>query len=106
MAGILAGVCILFSPTVILNGSVWAQCDSIFTFFCVLGVYYLAKKKDFLGAFYFSLGFCFKIQAMFLLPAIFIILCKRNPFKFFFAPSVISESYGLGLSWEVLIIDD
>ena len=84
MAGLLAGVCILFSPTVILNGSVWAQCDSIFTFFCVLGVYYLAKKKDFLGAFYFSLGFCFKIQAMFLLPAIFIILCKRNPFKIFY----------------------
>ena len=41
----LSWVVILFLPTVILNSSMWAQCDSIYTTFVLLSLYLLLKEK-------------------------------------------------------------
>ena len=61
-------------PTVILNGSMWAQCDSIYGFFCVMAVYYALVGRGRPAMIMFGVAFAFKLQAIFLVPAIIICL--------------------------------
>lgn len=74
------GICLLSFiltcaiPTVILNGSMWAQCDSIYGFFCVMTVYYALCGRGRPAMIMFGLAFAFKLQAIFLAPAIIICL--------------------------------
>lgn len=65
-------------PTVILNGSMWGQCDSIYGFFCLMILYYALCKKGAKAMIMFSLAFAFKLQAMFLIPALIICLFIGN----------------------------
>lgn len=65
-------------PTVILNGSMWGQCDSIYGFFCLMTLYYALCKKGAKAMIMFSLAFAFKLQAMFLIPALIICLFIGN----------------------------
>lgn len=55
-------------PIVILNSAVWGQCDSIYTFFCVLSVLLLLRKRHLLCFIAYGAAFAFKLQAVFLLP--------------------------------------
>lgn len=41
----LAFTLIFISPIVILNSSLWAQCDSIYCYFCILTLYLLFQRK-------------------------------------------------------------
>jgi Predicted integral membrane protein len=59
---------VIFMPTVIINAAYWGQCDSIYTFFCMLTLLYLYKggyKRAFL---FLGIAFAFKLQAVFILP--------------------------------------
>lgn len=77
----LAFIVTLCLPTVVLNSSVWAQCDSIFTAFAVWSLYFL-KKDRYLAAFWFyGLSFAFKLQAVFLLPVFVIIYFAERSFS-------------------------
>lgn len=90
VASILAFTIFLFSPTILLNGAFWAQCDIIFTFFLVLCVYYFIKNKPFSAMVFFSIAFCFKLQAIFILPLI-VLLWLKGKVKlkhFFIIPTV------------------
>ena len=69
---------VLFLPNFILNSCVWAQCDSIFSFFVLLSCYYLYRKNEKKSIIYFTLAFCFKIQAIFFLPVLIIYLLKKQ----------------------------
>ncbi len=69
---ILKGVCgfslIWLSPIVVMNSSMWGQCDSIYVFFTVIALFFLEKEK-FIKAFVFlGLALSFKLQAVFILP--------------------------------------
>ncbi len=63
-------------PTVMLNSAGWGQCDSIFTMFLVMCVYYLIEGKDLAAMTCFSISFVFKLQAIFLAPLLAIMVLK------------------------------
>lgn len=62
----------LILPTVFINSAVWAQCDSIYVFFCVMCIYCLigekTRRKTILGFVSLGLAFAMKLQAIFILP--------------------------------------
>lgn len=58
----------LFVPTIIMNSSAWAQCDSIYTFFIVLALYYLHRNKNFRAFLFIGIAFSFKLQTIFIVP--------------------------------------
>lgn len=73
---------VLMSPIVILNSAVWGQCDSIYTFFCLLSLLLFLKEKDLWGIVAYGAAFAFKLQAVFLLPVIGLIYLKEKGFLF------------------------
>lgn len=66
--GILAYVVVFCLPTVFLNSCAWAQCDSIYTFFCILCLLFFIQKKETVGLIFLGCALAFKLQAVFLLP--------------------------------------
>lgn len=59
---------VLFLPTVILNGALWAQCDSIYIALAVMALWLAFEDRPVLSMVLFSLSFGFKLQAVFILP--------------------------------------
>ncbi len=70
----LAFGAVIMLPTVIMNSSVWAQCDAIYVTFCVGSVYFLIKRRPWLAAAFFGIAFAFKLQAIFFLPVLVVVL--------------------------------
>ena len=70
----LAFGAVIMLPTVIMNSSVWAQCDAIYVTFCLGSVYFLIKKRPWLAAAFFGIAFAFKLQAIFFLPVLVVVL--------------------------------
>lgn len=56
------------SPVIAMNSAMWTQCDSIYTFFVILSLYYLYKEKDVTAMVFLGLAFSFKLQTIFVLP--------------------------------------
>lgn len=78
-ASLLVYCAVLISPVVVLNSAAWAQCDSIYVFFALCGVYLLMKDRTGLSMFCFGLSLAFKLQAVFFFPALIMIyFMKRN----------------------------
>ena len=66
-------------PTVILNSSAWAQCDSIYTSFALISILFLLKEKNIKAFIFLGIAFSFKLQAIFLFPIfILVYLSKKN----------------------------
>ena len=87
----MIAVLTLYLPFVILNGSLWKQCDSIYTCFLVICLYELLKKKYTAAFIFFSIGFCFKLQAIFMLPVLLTVYLVRKDFsilQFLWIPAV------------------
>ena len=59
---------VLFWPTVVLNGAMWGQCDSIYSALCLLGLWLILADRPWLGVSAMAAAFAFKLQAVFLLP--------------------------------------
>lgn len=76
--GEIAYAVVMFLPSVIINSSVWAQCDSIYTAALVACVYYLMKDKNYSAVTAFSIAFAFKLQAVFLAPLMLLLVLKRR----------------------------
>jgi Gpi18-like mannosyltransferase len=66
----LAAVTVLLLPTVWLNSAMWAQADSIYSAFCVAGVYYLLRRRPWLACLLIGSAFAFKLQTVFILPVL------------------------------------
>ncbi|NUS74188.1 MAG: DUF2029 domain-containing protein [Corynebacteriales bacterium] len=71
---VIGALAVLFLPTVVLNSSMWGQCDVIFTTFSLLGLYYLLKERPWLACIFFGVSYAFKQQAVFLFPLLFFAL--------------------------------
>lgn len=67
---------VLFLPTVIFNGALWGQCDSIYVAFAVLSYVYALREKPLLSVAMIALSFSFKLQAVFFMPVFFLFLCS------------------------------
>ncbi len=65
---LIATLVVLFSPVIILNSSLWGQCDSIYTFWLLLSFYCLISDKPVYAVLSFGMAFAFKFQAMFFAP--------------------------------------
>lgn len=65
---------VLFLPTVYLNGSVWAQCDSIYAALAVLSIYLALDGKPVRAMIAIALSFGFKLQAVFVMPVFAVLL--------------------------------
>ncbi len=90
--GIVAALIVMFSPLVIVNSSVWGQCDSIYTSFAVWSLYFFIKKKYPLTFIMYALSFSFKLQAVFLLPFFLFAYIRKKEFSilnFFIIPLVM-----------------
>lgn len=88
---VLAYSAVIASPAVVLNSSVWAQCDSIYTAFCILSIYFMIKKRYNFSFAFFGIAFGFKLQAIFILPFILIYYVLERKFSILtLAVSVIS----------------
>jgi len=65
---------VLFAPTVVLNSAAWGQCDSIYAAFCLGSLYFLLRHKAWWAATFFGVALSFKLQAIFFLPVLLIVL--------------------------------
>lgn len=59
---------VLFLPTVILNSSYWAQCDSIYVAFAVLSIWCALSGRPKTSLVMIAISFSFKLQAVFVIP--------------------------------------
>lgn len=71
---------ILFLPTVILNGALWGQCDSIYVALALMSIYLALDDRPVLSMLAMTLSFGFKLQAVFVMPAL-AILWMQGKFK-------------------------
>ena len=86
----LATVTILFAPTVLINGALWGQCDSIYTAFLIAFLYFLLSGRTTLAFCAYGLAFSFKLQAIFLAPFIlWIIAAKRIRYAYVFICPIV-----------------
>lgn len=59
---------LLLLPTVILNGSCWGQCDSVWAALCLLSLSRALERKPASSMALLALAFSFKLQAIFIIP--------------------------------------
>lgn len=69
---------ILFIPIFLINSSVWAQCDSIYTFFGLMAIYSAIKGKSKGSFLFFGISLAFKLQAIILFPVALVLLLTKN----------------------------
>lgn len=69
---------LLFLPTVVLNGSVWGQCDVIYAAFGIYGLYLALDDHPIAAMICFAASFAVKLQAVFLLPVIAVLWYKKH----------------------------
>lgn len=89
---ILAYALALLIPTPILNSAAWGQCDSIYSAFLLISLYFLIREKYPLAFIAFSLAFAFKLQALFFFPVLLLLYFKKKNFSllhFLIIPTVI-----------------
>ena len=69
---------VLLLPTVFLNGALWAQCDSIYAALALLALWLALDRKPVLSVLCFTLSFGFKLQAVFILPVMAVLLFAKK----------------------------
>ena len=83
---------VLLSPLVFLNSAAWAQCDSIYIFFCIAALYFLLQRKALLSFILYGVAFSLKLQSVFLLPFFFFVYYRERAFSllcFLLIPAVM-----------------
>ncbi|MBR4703718.1 MAG: DUF2029 domain-containing protein [Oscillospiraceae bacterium] len=92
----LCFVLALALPTVFLNSAVWGQCDSVYVSLALLGFYLCLAERPGWGMAALGLSFAFKLQAVFLLPAVLLLLFAGKV-KWFHLP-LFPAAYALAVS--------
>lgn len=69
---------ILLLPSVILNGSYWGQCDSIYAAFALWSLYFALSDHPIISMVMMALSFGFKLQAVFIMPVFFVLLYRKK----------------------------
>ena len=91
---------VLFWPTVVLNGALWGQCDSVYASLAVLSVYLVLAGHPLLGVISIGAAFSFKLQAatcvVMVLPAV---IAGRGLWDALTIPFQQTGSIGTGLNY-------
>ena len=75
---IIAFVGTLALPTVIINSSMWGQCDSIYAALALASIYHGVKGNSKLCFMFVALAFSVKLQTIFIFPVIVILLVLKK----------------------------
>jgi len=75
---ILAFLLAFAIPTVVLNSSMWGQCDSIYAAFAIGSVYFGLSGRGKAAYAFMALAFSFKMQAVFLMPVFPVFIFMRK----------------------------
>lgn len=96
-----AGIVVLFLPSVVMNGAMWAQCDMMYVTFLLLCALFFYKEKYMASFLWLGVAFSLKLQAVFLCPALLILYVVKKKFsvlnflwmpamlEFFAIPSIV-----------------
>lgn len=71
---------VLLLPTVILNGALWSQCDSIYVALALMSICWAMDGRPVLSMLAITLSFGFKLQAVFVMPVL-AVLWMQGKFK-------------------------
>ena len=77
-AALLGALVVVWAPTIFINSAAWGQCDAIYTAFCLGSLYFLLKERPAWVCVFFALALSFKLQAIFFLPVLVVLLIKRK----------------------------
>ncbi len=69
---------ILALPPILVEYSLWGQCDAIYTSFAMLAFLFALKKKSKLSFMFVGLSFAFKLQFLFVVPILFVMLIIKD----------------------------
>ena len=69
---------VLLLPTVILNGGMFAQCDSLYAMCALWGLALALREKPARAAVCFALSLAFKLQAVFMLPMVIVLWADKK----------------------------
>ncbi|NBJ93397.1 hypothetical protein [Parablautia muri] len=75
---IMAMAGLLLSPTVILDGAYWCQCDIIYTTFILYALYCFLKGNSEGCLILIGVSFAFKLQTIFIVPFLLIMWLKKK----------------------------
>lgn len=77
-SGYMAYAVMLFVPTIVANGAMWAQCDIIFTSFVMLSLLFMLKDKPRASLVFYGIAFAFKLQTLFIAPLYVLLWVKKK----------------------------
>ena len=69
---------VLLLPTVVLNGGMFAQCDSLYAACALWGLALALREKPARAAVCFALSLAFKLQAVFMLPMVIVLWADKK----------------------------
>ncbi|GAA2016259.1 DUF2029 domain-containing protein [Nakamurella flavida] len=90
---------VMFAPTVVVNSAVWGQCDAIYASFCLGSLYLALRGRPWWAAVLFGVAFSFKLQAVFFLPALGMVLILTRQKVYALAASVVTFAALLVPAW-------
>lgn len=76
--GLVGYSMVLLWPTILINSSMWAQCDIIYTTFLLIMIWNFLNEKPSWALFFYGLAFSFKLQAIFFLPLLIILFIYQK----------------------------
>ena len=68
-------------PTVLMNSTLWGQCDSIYSSFCLISLFYCLNDKHVRSMLCVGIASAFKLQAVFFLPFLLFIYAYKKRFS-------------------------
>lgn len=68
----------LMFPSVIFNGSMWGQCDVVYSTFALISLLGILTKKYFRSFFFYAIAITFKFQAVFFAPIFWFLFLFKN----------------------------
>lgn len=77
-SGYMAYAVMLFVPTIVANGAMWAQCDIIFTSFVMLSLLFMLKDRPRVSLIFYGIAFAFKLQTLFIAPLYVLLWVKKK----------------------------
>ncbi len=88
-------ILVLLLPEVLLNSALWGQADSLWTALILWSLYFMMRRRATAGWVLFAIALAFKLQAVFLLPALALplVLHRHRPRSLLIALAVFLSTY-------------
>jgi Gpi18-like mannosyltransferase len=78
----LAALVVAFLPTVVVNASMWGQCDSMYATFALGGLYFVLRDRPWWGCVFLAISYALKPQAILMVPIfLLLLLAGRVPWR-------------------------